>query len=258
MAQAERLALQSDLAWVGEYNGAITGDVSERMVAAIKEFQKARGGKPTGVLNPQERGVLADTARREAGQCRLEDRHRARHRRAARHPQQAGAAADQRRQRRQMDLADRNDPDPVDAAQGSQSDHRKTRRTGEEGAGRPHRRLHRGQAGLLRAVGPAGPEEVLSARHLQGRRGPHPHHPLRSGDGKYRRAGGDRDVECVQRVSIRRAGRTAAAQDRRVRHRRRRQRRRRDRYRPARHRRMHRDHDWRLRQCRPCRRGQGP
>src|SRR4051812_41630610 len=34
MAQAERLALQSDLAWVGQYNGAITGEVSERMVAA--------------------------------------------------------------------------------------------------------------------------------------------------------------------------------------------------------------------------------
>jgi peptidoglycan hydrolase-like protein with peptidoglycan-binding domain len=64
MAQGERLALQSDLAWVGEYNGAITGEVSERMVAAIKEFQKSRGGKQTGVLNPQERGVLADTARR--------------------------------------------------------------------------------------------------------------------------------------------------------------------------------------------------
>ncbi|WP_213775663.1 serine protease [Bradyrhizobium sp. dw_78] len=64
MPQAERLALQSDLAWVGQYNGAITGDVSERMVNAIKEFQKARGGKPTGVLNPQERGVLADTAKR--------------------------------------------------------------------------------------------------------------------------------------------------------------------------------------------------
>jgi peptidoglycan hydrolase-like protein with peptidoglycan-binding domain len=64
MAQAERLAIQSDLAWVGQYNGAITGDVSERMVAAIKEFQKARGGKQTGVLNPQERGVLAETAKR--------------------------------------------------------------------------------------------------------------------------------------------------------------------------------------------------
>src|SRR5258708_21646602 len=64
MAQIERLALQADLAWVGQYNGAITGDVSERMVAAIKEFQKLRGGKPTGVLNPQERSVLADTAKR--------------------------------------------------------------------------------------------------------------------------------------------------------------------------------------------------
>ena len=63
MAQGERQAIQSDLAWVGQYNGAITGEVSERMVAAIKEFQKARGGKQTGVLNPQERSVLAETAR---------------------------------------------------------------------------------------------------------------------------------------------------------------------------------------------------
>ncbi len=64
MAQAERLALQSDLAWVGEYNGAISGEVSERMVTAIKDYQKAKGGKQTGVLNPQERSVLAETARR--------------------------------------------------------------------------------------------------------------------------------------------------------------------------------------------------
>src|ERR1700688_1708713 len=64
MAQAERLAIQSDLAWVGQYNGAISGDVSERMVEAIKEYQKAGGGKPTGVLNPKERSVLAETGRR--------------------------------------------------------------------------------------------------------------------------------------------------------------------------------------------------
>jgi peptidoglycan hydrolase-like protein with peptidoglycan-binding domain len=65
LGQAERLALQSDLAWVGQYNGAITGDVSERMVNAIKEFQKSRGAKQTGVLNSQERGLLADIARRK-------------------------------------------------------------------------------------------------------------------------------------------------------------------------------------------------
>src|SRR3984893_17325789 len=64
MAQGERQAIQSDLAWVGQYNGAISGEVSERMVAAIKEFQKDRGDKQTGVLNPQERGVLAETAKR--------------------------------------------------------------------------------------------------------------------------------------------------------------------------------------------------
>jgi peptidoglycan hydrolase-like protein with peptidoglycan-binding domain len=64
MAQGERLALQSDLAWVGQYNGAISGEVSERMVEAIKQFQKERGGKSTGVLNPQERSVLAETAKR--------------------------------------------------------------------------------------------------------------------------------------------------------------------------------------------------
>jgi peptidoglycan hydrolase-like protein with peptidoglycan-binding domain len=65
LGQAERLALQSDLAWVGQYNGSITGDVSERMVNAIKEFQKSRGGKQTGVLNAQERGILADTAKKK-------------------------------------------------------------------------------------------------------------------------------------------------------------------------------------------------
>jgi Putative peptidoglycan binding domain len=64
MTQAERLALQSDLAWVGLYNGAISGDASDRMANALKEFQKQRGAQPTGVLNPEERGALADTARR--------------------------------------------------------------------------------------------------------------------------------------------------------------------------------------------------
>jgi peptidoglycan hydrolase-like protein with peptidoglycan-binding domain len=64
MGQAERQAIQSDLAWTGNYNGAINGEVSDRMVAAIKAFQKDRGGKQTGVLNPEERGSLADAAKR--------------------------------------------------------------------------------------------------------------------------------------------------------------------------------------------------
>ncbi len=64
MAQAERLAIQSDLAWVSLYNGAINGEVSERMVSAIKAFQKDHGAKQTGVLNPQERGVLSAEAKK--------------------------------------------------------------------------------------------------------------------------------------------------------------------------------------------------
>src|ERR1700675_2017390 len=63
MAQVERQAIQSDLAWTGHYNGVINGEVSDRMVAAIKAFQTDRGGKPTGVLNPQERSTLADAAK---------------------------------------------------------------------------------------------------------------------------------------------------------------------------------------------------
>ncbi|WP_315767730.1 MULTISPECIES: serine protease [unclassified Bradyrhizobium] len=65
MTAAQRLALQSDLAWVGQYNGAITGEASARMVNAIKAYQKLKGGEPTGVLNPQERSALADAARRK-------------------------------------------------------------------------------------------------------------------------------------------------------------------------------------------------
>ena len=214
MAQGERLALQSDLAWVGEYNGAITGDVSERMVAAIKEYQKNKGGKQTGVLNPQERARARRDGAAAAGECRLEDRDRCRHRRPARHSDQARAAAGQRRQRHQMDFADRHHPGAAGPAQGSGSDHGETRRPREEGA-RAHGRLHGGQAGLLRAVGPAGAEENLSARHLQGRRSPHHDHPVRSGGGEHGRAGRDRDVERVQCVPDRHAG-ARAAQARRI------------------------------------------
>ena len=63
MADADRMWLQSDLAWVGAYNGLINGEVSDRMVAAIKSFQKDNGGKQTGVLNPQERGALSAAAK---------------------------------------------------------------------------------------------------------------------------------------------------------------------------------------------------
>jgi hypothetical protein len=64
LAQGERQAIQSDLAWTGDYNGLINGEVSDRMIAAIKQFQTNQGHKPTGVLNPQERGQLTEAARK--------------------------------------------------------------------------------------------------------------------------------------------------------------------------------------------------
>lgn len=64
LPQAERIAIQSDLAWVGAYNGGVTGEVSERMLTAIKTYQKDLGGKQTGVLNPQERAALAAAAKK--------------------------------------------------------------------------------------------------------------------------------------------------------------------------------------------------
>jgi len=64
MTQAERQAIQSDLAWVGKYNGLINGEANDRMVAAIQAFQKDRRGKPTGVLNPQEREQLTQAAKK--------------------------------------------------------------------------------------------------------------------------------------------------------------------------------------------------
>ena len=64
MTPARRRAIQSDLAWVGKYNGLINGEANSRMVTAIKAFQHGRRGKPTGVLNPQERQQLAEAAKK--------------------------------------------------------------------------------------------------------------------------------------------------------------------------------------------------
>jgi hypothetical protein len=60
---AERIAIQSDLIWTGDYNGTLTGEFGERAVAAVKAFQKRKGAKETGVLNLQERAALAAAAK---------------------------------------------------------------------------------------------------------------------------------------------------------------------------------------------------
>jgi peptidoglycan hydrolase-like protein with peptidoglycan-binding domain len=59
LAPNDRMALQSDLAWSNDYNGVIDGSYSDRLIAAIKAFQKRNAGKETGIFNPQERALLA-------------------------------------------------------------------------------------------------------------------------------------------------------------------------------------------------------
>src|SRR5256885_3823127 len=60
---AERISIQNDLAWTGDYNGAINGEFGDRAIAAVKTFQKRNGGKETGVLNQPERASLAAAAK---------------------------------------------------------------------------------------------------------------------------------------------------------------------------------------------------
>jgi hypothetical protein len=60
---ADRLALQFDLAWSGDYNGLVNGEINDKTTAAIKTFQHDRKFKETGVLNPQERALLAAAAK---------------------------------------------------------------------------------------------------------------------------------------------------------------------------------------------------
>jgi len=59
----ERMAIQNDLVWTGDYNGLVNGEFSERAISAVKAFQKRKGGKETGVLNQPERAALATAAR---------------------------------------------------------------------------------------------------------------------------------------------------------------------------------------------------
>jgi len=63
--EAERIAIQNDLIWSGDYNGTASGDFGPRAVTAVKSFQKRQGGKETGVLNPKERAELAAAAKKK-------------------------------------------------------------------------------------------------------------------------------------------------------------------------------------------------
>ena len=65
LSDAERIGIQQDLIWSGDYNGIASAEFGERAIAAVKTFQKARGYKETGVLNPQERAVLSAVSKKK-------------------------------------------------------------------------------------------------------------------------------------------------------------------------------------------------
>ena len=59
--RGERLKIQAALLWAGDYTGAAGGD--DRMLTAIKNFQKRSKAKVTGVLTPSERAALVAAAK---------------------------------------------------------------------------------------------------------------------------------------------------------------------------------------------------
>lgn len=56
---AERIDLQSDLAWGGDYNGPIDGEFSDRVAEAMRAYQKRHKEPVTGLLTPEQRTALA-------------------------------------------------------------------------------------------------------------------------------------------------------------------------------------------------------
>jgi hypothetical protein len=59
---AERLAIQTNLAWIGVYDGLPSGDIDDRTMEAIKLFQTGHAAKDTGILDEEQRARLATTA----------------------------------------------------------------------------------------------------------------------------------------------------------------------------------------------------
>jgi hypothetical protein len=63
MPEADRLAIQADLAWVDAYEGGAGGDFDDKTIAAVKTFQSRNSGKATGILTAPERDLLATAAK---------------------------------------------------------------------------------------------------------------------------------------------------------------------------------------------------
>src|SRR6476619_1596457 len=74
--QTDRVAIQNDLTWGGDFTGPIDGEFSERLVQAVKAYQTRHKNPATGVMSPEERKALAaavEPRKREVGWRLAED-----------------------------------------------------------------------------------------------------------------------------------------------------------------------------------------
>ena len=73
MPEAQRLAIQADLAWLGDFDGMSAEEVDGHTVDAIKAFQRRNSGKETGMLSDQERARAGRGGEGAADSARLAD-----------------------------------------------------------------------------------------------------------------------------------------------------------------------------------------
>jgi hypothetical protein len=59
-----RLAVQSNIVWLGGFDSMSAEEIDRHTVDAIKAFQRRNSGKETGILSDQERAALAEAAAR--------------------------------------------------------------------------------------------------------------------------------------------------------------------------------------------------
>ncbi len=178
----ELTIIQSELAWVGEYTGPINGEPDDKITAAIKSFQRNRKFKETGVLNTQERALLAAAAKAKQSQVgwRIIDDPVTGARLGI--PTQADAEQVEGQDRDALGVRAGAGPGRDLPHPGARHDAGGRVRTAEEGAGEPQDRDQPAEARTVRPDRHAGAEEISRPRRDQGRRGAGHDRASRSGD----------------------------------------------------------------------------
>ena len=165
----ERASIQFDLAWIGAYNGLITGEANDKTTAAIKAFQKDHRAQGNRHARPARARAARRPVEGKAGSGRLAHGGRPGHRGADRPADQASAQFRPGQDRHPLVFRARADSGRDLSDAGSRHHARGSVRAAEEGAGGPPHRGQPAAARLLHLVRHAGAEEILRARARSGR-----------------------------------------------------------------------------------------